>query len=246
MRPRSINFFEMLGFTAAGLGVLRVLIALIMMGSTRPAPLASQWFGQFFLLLLFVGIAAVTWMVSRKRHDVARGAFYVVAAMTGLALLQGFGSLGTWEGSLGILFNIIDLLTFGALLGAGIALYRPEAAAHMVPGGIKTSPTPGGNWGNPGAGAGQGYPPVGGYPPAVPPAQGSGYGTHGAADQTSSPVWHDSPTQGVGYPPPGESAGMSDPAPGEATRRCPYCAETIRAEATKCRFCGSQVEPAPR
>ena len=29
------------------------------------------------------------------------------------------------------------------------------------------------------------------------------------------------------------------------SRKCPECAEEIRAEAKKCRFCGSEVEPAP-
>jgi hypothetical protein len=32
----------------------------------------------------------------------------------------------------------------------------------------------------------------------------------------------------------------------DGTRACPYCAEEIKAQAVKCRFCGSDVEPLVR
>lgn len=77
-------------------------------------------------------------------------------------------------------------------------------------------------------------------------AQGTGgsYGQQGGFapspgnwNQPSAGAWNQ-PTQPWGGP-----AGGHDTAAAAGTRPCPYCAEQIRAEATKCRFCGSEVQP---
>lgn len=41
--------------------------------------------------------------------------------------------------------------------------------------------------------------------------------------------------------PPTETAADPD----SATRACPICAETVKAAAIKCRFCGAELAPAP-
>lgn len=47
--------------------------------------------------------------------------------------------------------------------------------------------------------------------------------------------------------PPASPAAPIAPPPGPEgdSRRCPFCAEIIRREAIKCRFCGSDVTPLP-
>jgi hypothetical protein len=71
-------------------------------------------------------------------------------------------------------------------------------------------------------------------------SQGSGFApSQGNWNQPSGGQWNQ-PTQPWSGP---AGSGGHDTTVAAATRPCPHCAEPIRVEASKCRFCGSAVQP---
>ena len=60
-----------------------MLIAVIQLSGVRNVG-ATPYLLQLFLFLLFAGLGTATALVARKRHDVARGGFFVFAAMIAL------------------------------------------------------------------------------------------------------------------------------------------------------------------
>lgn len=69
-------------------------------------------------------------------------------------------------------------------------------------------------------------------------ASATGWGAPGSGPAMAPPPLGGS--QPAAAPPGAPVAAGADSG---VTRACPYCAEQIRPEATKCRFCGSEVQP---
>lgn len=246
MRPKSIRIFEILAWIAVGLSTIGVLIILAFVGG-----LASGYMGSVLLILLIpmiliAGLGVTTFLAARKRSNAARFVFVGLAAVYVLLAV-----LGTVQGrGAGGIANLLNLLQIGLLIGAIVCLFQAGSTAWFAQG--RGHPFHQGAAGYPNAGhhAHQGEP--GGYPP--PPYGGhSGYpGTGGqagyphapsAAANVASSRSFDSapPTPQLQPADPWVGSGASQPT--GASRSCPFCAEEIKAEAIKCRFCGSAVEP---